>query len=76
VANNGLVFDSREAPFGLTTTLCGQEKQKIDVAIPINQNKANVRFEQIGKQIGRDEVAVAAIFYGQAKASVPSPIHR
>ncbi|KAL9056761.1 MAG: hypothetical protein Q9162_002732 [Coniocarpon cinnabarinum] len=26
-------------------------------------------FEQIGKELGRDEVAVAAIFYGQAKAS-------
>lgn len=26
-------------------------------------------FEQIGKELGRDEVAVAALFYGQAKAS-------
>lgn len=27
-------------------------------------------FEQIGKELGRNEVAVAAIFYGQAQASV------
>ena len=26
-------------------------------------------FEQIGKELGRDEVAVAALFYGQAKPS-------
>lgn len=26
-------------------------------------------FEEIGKALGREEVAVAAIFYGQAKAS-------
>jgi len=28
-----------------------------------------VSFEAIGKELGRDEVAVAALFYGQAKAS-------
>jgi cyanate lyase len=28
-----------------------------------------VSFETIGKELGRDEVAVAALFYGQAKAS-------
>ncbi|KAL7276366.1 Cyanate hydratase [Rhizina undulata] len=34
------------------------------------QKKAkNLTFEALGKAIGRDEVAVAAIFYGQAKAS-------
>ena len=29
----------------------------------------SLTFEQIGKEIGRNEVAVAAIFYGQAKPS-------
>ena len=29
----------------------------------------NLSFETIAKEMGRDEVAVAAIFYGQAKAS-------
>jgi len=33
------------------------------------KKKLNLSFEAIGKEIGRDEVAVAAIFYGQAKAS-------
>lgn len=34
------------------------------------QKKAkNLSFETIAKAIGRDEVAVAALFYGQAKAS-------
>ena len=32
--------------------------------------KKNLTFEHIAKEIGRNEVAVAAIFYGQAK---PSP---
>ncbi|KAJ4526856.1 Cyanate hydratase [Exophiala dermatitidis] len=31
--------------------------------------KKQVTFEAIAKEIGRDEVAVAALFYGQAKAS-------
>lgn len=31
--------------------------------------KKQVSFEAISKEIGRDEVAVAALFYGQAKAS-------
>ncbi|KAI2028343.1 Cyanate hydratase [Ophidiomyces ophidiicola] len=31
--------------------------------------KANLSFEQIAQHIGRNEVATAAIFYGQAKAS-------
>jgi cyanate lyase len=31
--------------------------------------KKGVTFEEIAKTIGRDEVAVAALFYGQAKAS-------
>jgi len=31
--------------------------------------KKNLSFEAIGKEIGRNEVAVAALFYGQAKAS-------
>ncbi|WEW61221.1 Cyanate hydratase [Emydomyces testavorans] len=31
--------------------------------------KANLTFEQIAQHIGRDEVATAAIFYGQARAS-------
>ncbi|KIW39411.1 cyanate hydratase [Exophiala oligosperma] len=31
--------------------------------------KKKVTFEAIGKELGRDEVAVAALFYGQAKAS-------
>lgn len=31
--------------------------------------KKNLTFEAIGKEIGRNEVAAAAIFYGQAKAS-------
>lgn len=29
----------------------------------------NLTFEQLGQAIGRNEVAVAALFYGQAKAS-------
>ncbi|KAF3914791.1 hypothetical protein ABW20_dc0101761 [Dactylellina cionopaga] len=29
----------------------------------------NISFEELGKAIGRDEVAVAAIFYGQHRAS-------
>ncbi|KIW64021.1 cyanate hydratase [Phialophora macrospora] len=31
--------------------------------------KKKVSFEEIAKEIGRDEVAIAALFYGQAKAS-------
>ncbi|KIW21115.1 cyanate hydratase [Exophiala spinifera] len=31
--------------------------------------KKKVTFEAIAKELGRDEVAVAALFYGQAKAS-------
>ncbi|ETI21063.1 cyanate hydratase [Cladophialophora carrionii CBS 160.54] len=31
--------------------------------------KKKVSFEEISKEIGRDEVAIAALFYGQAKAS-------
>jgi cyanate lyase len=31
--------------------------------------RRKVSFEAIGKELGRDEVAVAALFYGQAKAS-------
>ncbi|EEP79997.1 cyanate hydratase [Uncinocarpus reesii 1704] len=31
--------------------------------------KANLTFEDIARHIGRNEVATAAIFYGQAKAS-------
>lgn len=31
--------------------------------------KKGVTFEELAKSIGRDEVAVAALFYGQAKAS-------
>ena len=30
---------------------------------------AKLSFEQIAKEIGRNEVAVAALFYGQARAS-------
>lgn len=33
------------------------------------KKKKNLSFETIAKHIGRDEVAVAALFYGQAKAS-------
>ena len=33
------------------------------------KKKKNLSFEEIAKHIGRDEVAVAALFYGQAKAS-------
>jgi len=36
----------------------------------INAKKArNVSFADLSKALGRDEVAIAAIFYGQAKAS-------
>jgi len=31
--------------------------------------KKKVTFEELAKELGRDEVAVAALFYGQAKAS-------
>lgn len=33
------------------------------------KKEKNLSFETIGKALGRDEVAVAALFYGQAKAS-------
>lgn len=33
------------------------------------KTKANLTFEELGKELGRSEVAVAAIFYGQATAS-------
>ncbi|KAF2122859.1 cyanate lyase C-terminal domain-containing protein [Lophiotrema nucula] len=33
------------------------------------KRKLNLTFEAIAKELGRDEVAVAAIFYGQAQAS-------
>ena len=33
------------------------------------KKKRQISFEDLGKALGRDEVAVAAIFYGQAKAS-------
>jgi len=33
------------------------------------KKKKNLTFEAIGKELGRDEVAVAALFYGQAMAS-------
>ena len=33
------------------------------------KKKKNLSFEQIGKEVGRDEVAIAALFYGQAQAS-------
>jgi len=33
------------------------------------KTKKQVTFEAIAKEIGRDEVAIAALFYGQAKAS-------
>jgi len=31
--------------------------------------RKNLTFEQLGQQVGRNEVAIAAIFYGQAKAT-------
>jgi len=34
-----------------------------------HKKRLNLSFESIGKALGRDEVAVAAIFYGQAQAS-------
>lgn len=33
------------------------------------KKKKNITFEAIGKELGRDEVAVAALFYGQAQAN-------
>ncbi|KAI9845494.1 MAG: Cyanate hydratase [Sclerophora amabilis] len=33
------------------------------------KKKKNLSFETLGKELGRDEVAVAALFYGQAQAS-------
>ncbi|PSN66282.1 cyanate hydratase [Corynespora cassiicola Philippines] len=33
------------------------------------KKKKNLSFEAIAKEVGRDEVAVAALFYGQAQAS-------
>ncbi|KAJ4425263.1 Cyanate hydratase [Gnomoniopsis sp. IMI 355080] len=33
------------------------------------KNQANLTFEELAKHLGRSEVAVAAIFYGQATAS-------
>jgi len=33
------------------------------------KSKKKVTFEALGKELGRDEVIVAALFYGQAKAS-------
>jgi cyanate lyase len=33
------------------------------------KKKKNLTFESIAKEVGRDEVAVAALFYGQAQAS-------
>jgi len=33
------------------------------------KKKKNLTFEAIAKEVGRDEVAVAALFYGQAQAS-------
>jgi cyanate lyase len=33
------------------------------------KKKKNLTFEAIGKEVGRDEVAIAALFYGQAMAS-------
>lgn len=35
----------------------------------------NLTFEEIGKEIGRNEVAVAAMFYGQAKPSSEDVTH-
>jgi cyanate lyase len=33
------------------------------------KKKKNLTFEAIGKEVGRDEVAIAALFYGQAMAT-------
>jgi len=33
------------------------------------KKKKNLTFEAIAKEVGRDEVAIAALFYGQAQAS-------
>jgi cyanate lyase len=50
-----------------------KKSRKLTYHSPLTQANSDFRFEQIGDYIGRDEVAIAAIFYGQAKASVPPP---
>ena len=50
-----------------------EAKKKKKLTCPHLQAPLTPSFEQIAKEVGRDEVAVAAIFYAQAKPSVRTP---
>ena len=50
-----------------------EAKKKKKLTYPYPTPFFDVSFEQIAKEVGRDEVAIAAIFYAQAKPSVPTP---
>ncbi|KAF3285275.1 Cyanate hydratase, variant 2 [Orbilia oligospora] len=44
-------------------------KSEITASLVRAKQERKISFEELGKAIGRDEVAVAAIFYGQHHAS-------
>ena len=50
-----------------------EAKKKKKLTYPRPLDSIDGSFEQIAKEVGRDEVSVAAIFYAQAKPSVPTP---
>jgi len=52
----------------LTQDLVHKLPSQSPILFAAKKNK-NLSFETIAKELGRDEVAVAAIFYGQGKAS-------
>ena len=64
-------YNDGKAPLRVPPTLRSKEEKEINV--PSSALSINSSFEQIAKEVGRDEVAVAAIFYAQAKPSVLTP---
>jgi hypothetical protein len=60
-----------KTPHRVPPTLRSKEEKETNV--PSSTHSIDASFEQIAKEVGRDEVSVAAIFYAQAKPSVPTP---
>ncbi|KAI9758627.1 MAG: Cyanate hydratase [Chaenotheca gracillima] len=56
----------------MTATLDSTHVHQVPESSPVlfeAKKQKNLSFEAIAKELGRDEVAVAALFYGQAQAS-------
>ncbi|OQU99050.1 hypothetical protein CLAIMM_04748 isoform 2 [Cladophialophora immunda] len=71
VRPTSLQFTRPASNMSLATLDVSQHPNLPKSSVTLFEAKAQkkVTFEAIGKEIGRDEVAVAALFYGQAKAS-------